>query len=167
MKRHRPIALLCALVIGLSLGGAIGCVSGTTQTTAGPRPSSTVQIQDAIADVLNVANDVQTQLVAKHDATPICSGSLVTGCDTAQVHLAHHNSLAASAAGLRAAYGGLIAWKQSQDPTNARIAFCQLQKELPDFEALAVQFGIIKQADVDKWGGVLSAAVSAAGGGCQ
>lgn len=161
---RRSLSLVAFLVIGLSLGGAIGCTSGTTQTSAGPRPSATVEAQDAVADVLKIADDTYKQAVAKHDTTPVCSTAVPQPCEDAAVHVKHRATLLLAARSLRAAWAGEIAWKESGDPTSARAAFCDLQRELPDFEGLVVGFGIVKQSDADTWLPIVASALKTAGG---
>ncbi len=162
---ERHIAVFGVALLGVAaLVFAFGCASGTIDTSAGPRPAATVQAQDAIADFLKIADDTYKAAVAKHDATPVCSATVPQPCDVPELHAKHRTQLLTAARVLRASWGGEIAWKQTGDPTSARLAFCELVKELPDFEALAVGFGLVKQADADRWLPIVSAALNTAGG---
>lgn len=164
MKRKGIIDGVTALVGVVALTLTLGCATGTIPTSAGDRPAATVQAQDAIADVLKIGDDTYKTAVAQHDAMPICSAVIVQPCDVPDLHAKHRAQLLTAAQALRASWSGLIAWKQSGDPLAARTAFCDLQKGLPDFEALAVGFGIVKQPDADKWLPIVSTALNAAGG---
>lgn len=145
--------------------GLVGCASGVVTTSTGQVvPAATVQAQDNIADVLKVADDVYKQVRTRHDSTPVCSQIVPPPCEEPAVHTSHRLTLLASARILRSAWTGLIAWKETLDPATARLAFCDLQRGLPDLAALAVQFGLLRQPDADRWGPIVGVALAAAGG---
>lgn len=142
MRRAGPLA---ALVIGLSLGGAIGCSStpGTTTTAYGPRPTAEVVAQDTVVDVLKTLEDGYKTAVIAHDARAATEDPLV--------HAAHRALLIKEHDALVAAATTLIAWKQAAGSSYSPASVIQpLVAALPDDLKLAVELGALTQAQADK-----------------
>jgi hypothetical protein len=152
MRRPRPLsAAFAALLCGMAV-----LASGCSLTTADK--------QDISADVLKTLDTAHNKAVELHDATPICPAAPV--CDPPDVHAKHRTILQTSAAALRSAWAGLIAWKSSSDPAPPPGTFCPVVKALPDLETLAVNLGAVKKADADKWLPTIQAAASIVAGSC-
>lgn len=139
-------ALVAALAIVLV---AWGCASGTAQTTEGPRPASTVQAQDLVADILKTLRTAHTQAVQLHDSR--------ANVDDPVLHRQHRQLLLDTGTALNASWRLLAAWKaQTQDAAPSDI-LAPLLAAGPSFCDLAVSFGILKPEQADKLKAFLAA----------
>lgn len=140
---RRSLSLLCALVVGLSLGGTIGCASGAVQTAAGPRPAAEVQAQDTTADILQSLDAGYSSAVAAHDA--------IATTEDPVVHASHRTTLVSVHDGLLASWNLLLAWKQASGSSYSPASvILPLKDSLPSFLALAVDLKAMSQAQADK-----------------
>lgn len=120
----------------------VGCASGVTQTTDGPRPAATVQAQDFVADTLKALRTAHTQAVQIHDSR--------VGTEDPVQHRQHRQLLLDTGKGLDASWGILAAWKaRTQDAAPATV-LRPLLAAGPAFCDLAASFGLIKPEVAEK-----------------
>jgi hypothetical protein len=138
---HRPW-LVAALLFALALA-ALGCATGTVQTTYGPRPAAEVQAQDLAADIIASLEDGYRAAVVAHDQRVMTEDPLKHAANRALL-IKEHDALVAAAQ-------VLIQWKMTSGSGYSPAAVMQpLLDSLPAYLALAVDLGAMKQADADK-----------------
>lgn len=139
---HRT-PFLVALLGAILLAVALGCASGTVQTTYGPRPAAEVQAQDLAADVIASLEDGYRAAVVAHDARALTEDPLKHSARRALL-IKEHDALVAAAQ-------VLVQWKMTAGSGYSPAAVMQpLLDSLPAYLALAVDLGAMKQADADK-----------------
>ena len=134
-----PLAVL--LVVLLS-----GCATGYVTTSTGAVvPASVVQAQDITGDALSVLQDVHNAAVMAHDGR--------AGTEPAEAHAKRREILKASAAGLRAAWDGLSAWKLGSEGAGMASVVGKLRTALPELLNAAVSLGVVSR----EYAGVIGA----------
>lgn len=137
--RHRaysmPLAVLFLLVL-------TGCPSGFVQTESGATvAASTVHAQDLVGDALYALQDVHNAAVTAHDAK--------VGLEPDDVHAKRRAALQASAAGLRAGWDGLSAWKGGTEGADMTFVVGKVRSALPELLRAAVSLGVVSQSYAD------------------
>jgi hypothetical protein len=130
-----PLAVLFLLVLA-------GCPSGVVQTESGATvAASTVYAQDIVGDALKTLQDVHNGAVTAHDAK--------AGQEPADVHAKRRAALQASAAGLRAGWDGLAAWKGGTEGADMAFVVGKVRSALPEMLKAAVSLGVVSQGYAD------------------
>lgn len=138
--RALPAVLLLGVLLVLT-----GCPSGYVQTSTGATvAASTVHAQDLVGDALQALQDVHNAAVRAHDAK--------AGAEPADVHAKRREALKASAAGLRAGWSGLEAWKLGTDGAGMVAVVTPIRAALPELLRAAVALGVVSQGYADAIG---------------
>lgn len=128
-----PLCLLLVLT---------GCPSGYVQTESGATvAASTVHAQDLVGDALQALQDVHNAAVTAHDTK--------VGLEPDDVHAKRRATLKASAAGLRAGWDGLSAWKLGTDGADMAAVVAKVRSALPELLRAAVSLGVVSQSYAD------------------
>lgn len=146
-RREVPLPRLAAVLTATVVVLVVlpGCPSGYVQTSTGATvAASTVHAQDLVGDALHALQDVHNATVRQHDAK--------AGVEPAEVHAKRREALKASAAGLRAAWSGLEAWKLGTDGAGMVAVVTPLRAALPDLLRAGVALGVISQGYADAIG---------------
>jgi hypothetical protein len=132
-----------ALCLALLLVVAVGCASSgyVTTSTGAIVPASVVQAQDITGDALSVLQDVHNAAVMAHDAK--------AGTEPAEAHAKRRATLQASAAGLRASWDGLAAWKLGSEGAGMASVVGHLRSALPELLNAAVSLGVVSREYAD------------------
>ena len=135
--------LLSRAALALFLVAALtGCPSGYVQTESGATvAASTVHAQDLVGDALRALQDVHNAAVTAHDAR--------AGQEPADVHAKRRAALQASAAGLRAGWDGLAAWKLGTEGADMAAVVGKVRSALPELLRAAVSLGVVSQGYAD------------------
>jgi len=135
--------LLSRVCAALFLVAALtGCPSGYVQTESGATvAASTVHAQDLVGDALRALQDVHNAAVTAHDAR--------AGQEPADVHAKRRAALQASAAGLRAGWDGLAAWKLGTEGADMAAVVGKVRSALPELLRAAVSLGVVSQSYAD------------------
>lgn len=119
-----------------------GCPSGVVQTESGATvAASTVHAQDLVGDALQALQSVHNAAVTAHDAR--------AGQEPADVHAKRRATLQASAAGLRAGWDGLSAWKLGTEGADMAFVVGKVRSALPEMLKAAVSLGVVSQSYAD------------------
>lgn len=158
-----------ALLLALALVLAVGCASGYVTTSTGAIvPAATVQAQDITGDALSVLQDVHNAAVLAHDAkmavhlAAIEAGNPEAIAGDAEFRKAHAKRraiLKASAAGLRAAWDGLAAWKLGSEGAGMASVVGKLRDALPELLDAAVSLGVVSREYADVIGAFFGTAL--------
>lgn len=146
----RALVALPALFLVLVL---VGCPSGFVQTESGATvAASTVHAQDLVGNGIKALQDAHNASVDAHDAK--------VGLEPADVHAARRAKLLANAAGLRAGWDGLSAWKLGTEGAGMVAVATALRPMLPDLLTVAVELKVISQAYADAIGAFFGTAAT-------
>ena len=119
-----------------------GCPSGYVQTESGATvAASTVHAQDLVGDALYALQGAHNATVTAHDAR--------AGQEPADVHATRRATLLASAAGLRAGWDGLSAWKAGTEGWGIAAVALKVRDALPGLLTVAVELHVISQGTAD------------------
>lgn len=140
LSRGLPVLFLALVVVALP-----GCPTGYVTTTTGAVvPAATVSAQDIVGDALYALQTVHNGTVQAHDAK--------AGTEPADVHAKRREALKASAAGLRAGWDGLSAWKLGTDGAGMVAVVSKVRDALPEMLNAAVSLGVVSRDYADAIG---------------
>ena len=135
----RGVTLLAAAALLLTL---TGCPTGYVQTSTGAAvEASVVAAQDYVGDALNILQSVHNAAVDRHDA--------LYGQEPADVHSKRRTILLGSAAGLRASWDALLAWKKAPASATSVTVLAPFVAQAGPFLDAAAALGLVSQAWAD------------------
>jgi len=103
--------------------------------------ASVVAAQDYVGDALNILQSVHNAAVDRHDA--------LYGQEPADVHSKRRTILLGSAAGLRASWDALLAWKKAPASATSVTVLAPFVAQAGPFLDAAAALGICSQAWAD------------------